>query len=270
MTLGALACTPHAAACNATAGAALASDPRMQAAIERAASAKTDEEFAAEVRALAALGGPNFRDLVPQLVVFALQQRDTRAAMTPAVIRTRLGITDAQLVEALLPYLDTPDPQQRAQLRNWLRAVDTATGDRRDFRIYQTIVAARRDDPPLGLVRYMYDTDADAALAALAEIYAEPGRRGALLDARRPLAAYRAGRRDESGVAAARAALHTLSGDPAWWQRLYAAAALAQMPELRTPELIEPLRRDAHPLVRDMAAGRCLSNRQAHQGSLHV
>jgi hypothetical protein len=229
----------------------------MQAAIARAAGAHTDEELAAQVRALAALGGPNFRDLVPQLVVFALQQRDTRAAMAPAVIRARLGITDAQLVEAVLPHLETPDPRQRAQLRNWLGAVDAANGKPRDFRVYQTIIGGRRDEPPLGLVRYMYDTDADVAVTTLAAIYAEPAQRRTLAEVRRPvadaLADHRAGRSHPSRAALARAALQTWSRDPAWWARLYAAAALAQMPALRTPELVDLLRSDSHPLVRDMA-----------------
>ena len=256
LVLGALGCTQHAVAGAATPAASITSDPRMQAAIERAAGAHSEDELNTEMRALAALAGPNFRDLVPQLVVFTLRQQDTRAAMTPAVIRARLGITDAQLVEALLPYLETPDAQQRAQLRNWLGAVDAAHGEPRDFGVYRTIVAGHRDDPPLGLVRYMYETDADGAVTSLAEIYAEPARRGELLAARRPIADYRAGQRGAAGVAAAQAALRTLSSDPAWWLRLYAAATFAQLPELRTPELVEPLRRDAHPLVREMAEGR--------------
>jgi len=241
---------------DSTPARSITSDERIQTAIERAARAQTDDELAAELRALGALGGPNHRDLLPQLVVFTIQQHDTRAALIPGVIRERLAITDTQLVEALLPYLETPDPQQRAQLRNWLGGIDTASGDTHDFTLYRTIIAARRDDPPLGLVRYMYETDADTAALTLADVYAEPARRRALVDLLRPVRQARAsdanGRLDAAQTAAARDALKILARDPTWWTRLYAAAALAQMRQLRTADLVELLQADRHPLVRDM------------------
>jgi hypothetical protein len=257
LTLGALLCAAVACATDATPAPSIIADARMQAAIERAARAQTEDEFAAQVRALAALGGANYRELIPQLVVYLLQQRDTRAASVPGAIRARLGISDIQLVEGLLPYLETSDSGQRAQLENWLGGIDSSHGESRDFSVYRRVIAARREDPPLGLVRYMYDAAADAAVATLAEVYATPERRRALFDARGPveqaLVAHRSAQLDAAQIAAARAALATLSRNPAWWVRLYAAAALAQMPELRTPALLEPLRADPHRLVRDLA-----------------
>ena len=208
------------------------------------------------LRVLAELAGPGYRILVPQLVAFTRQPRDARAALAPGVIRERLGITDAQLLDGLLPMLDAPDGQQRAQLYNWLGGIDARSGEPRDFGLYRSVIAARRNAPPLGLVRYMYDSDAETAVAILDEVYAEPAQRRALVDARRAVSQARAGPRaglpDAAQIATARAALQTLARHPEWWVRAYAAAALVQIPPLRTPELLQPLQADPHPLVRDL------------------
>lgn len=244
------------AAAEPTPPASITPDARIQAALERVAQARTEQEFAAATRDLPAFG--DYSNLVPQLVVYTLQQRDTRAAMIPAAIRARMGITDGQLVEALLPYLDTPDRQQRAQIDNWLAGIDRK-GEKRDYAVYRAVIVVHRADPPLGLVRYMYTTEPDAALTALADVYATPEERGALAVTRAPIVraidAQRAGRLDAEQLAAARQALPALCASAAWWVRLYAAAVLVQMPMLRTPQLVDALRDDANPLVREMMRG---------------
>ena len=40
------------------------------------------------------------------------------------------------------------------------------------------------------------------------------------------------------------------SKSPRWWERLYAAAMVGEVRELRTDALIHRLRADAHPVVR--------------------
>ena len=203
------------------------------------------------------MAGPGYRDLVAQLVVFAGQPRDARAALAPGVIRERLGITDAELLQALLPLLEAPDGAQRAQVYNWLGGIDARSGEPRDYSRYRGVIAARRDAPPLGLVRYMYESDAGRAMDTLAEVYAEPAQRSALVDARHPAeqawSTQRAGRPpDAAQIAAARAALQALARHPQWWVRAYVAAALVQIPALRTTELLQPLQADPHPVVRDL------------------
>jgi hypothetical protein len=258
----ALLCTASASGASATPAASITPQPRVHAAIESAANSRNEEELAERMRALVAVSGPEYRDLVPQLVLYSLEQRDARHAMVPAVLRERLAITDAQLVAALLPYLSTPDDRQRKQMYDWLTAVDGVEGSKgesHDFSLYQSIIASRRADPPLGLVRYMYETDSPRAATVLAEVYLEPEQREKLLAARRPVddarATHRAGRPLDAGqTVVAREALKTLSRDPNWWVRLYAAAVLAQVRELRTPELIAVIHADSNPLVRAFAA----------------
>jgi len=252
--LSAASCGRSAAASEPTPAPAITPVARIQSAIADAAGAHNEEELTFALRELAKLGGPGNRDLVPQLVVFGLAQRDARAALVPGVIRLRLGITDAQLVEALLPYLQTTDREQRTLLYNWLGGIDSAAAAQRDFTLYRTVIAARPNDPPLGLVRYMYETDPDTAVATLAEVYAAPPERATLAATLRPvseaLAANRSGRLDADQGSAAQVALKTLARHSDWWVRLYAATAIVKVPQLQSPELLEVLRADQHPLVR--------------------
>jgi len=255
LLLAAVLCARGATAVEPTPAASITPIARIQAALEETAHSQSAEQLAAALQQLTAMGGPDYRDLIPQLVIFAMQPRDARTALLPGVVRGRLGITDAQFVDGLLPYLETPDRQQRAQMYNWLGGIDTADSQGREFGLYRTVIAARRDDPPLGLVRYMYDTDASVAVTTLAEVYATPSERQALRAALQPVeqawARHRAGR-PEPTPTAARTALTTLARNPAWWVRVYAATASAQMPELQTPELLKVLRADRHPLVQQL------------------
>jgi hypothetical protein len=56
---------------------------------------------------------------------------------------------------------------------------------------------------------------------------------------------------DAEQIAAARKALPALCASDAWWVRLYAATVLVQVPPLRTPKLVDTLRGDTNPLVRE-------------------
>jgi hypothetical protein len=252
--LAAALCSTRAAADEATPQASITPDAQVQAALERVARARNEQDFNAATRDLAVFVGPDRRNLVPQLVIFTLRQHDTRAAMIPGAVRERLGITDTQLVEALLPYLDTSDQAQRLQIENWLAGIDRK-GEKRDYSVYRAVIIAHRADTPLGLVRYMYSADPGAALTTLADVYATPDERGVLAAARGPVAlaldAQRAGRLDAEQIAAARQALPALSASSAWWVRLYAATVLVQVPPLRTAKLVGSLRDDTNPLVRE-------------------
>lgn len=237
---------------------AVTPNPRIQAAIERAATARSAADLDAALRKLAALGGPANRELIAQLIVFARTPHDARTAMAPGVIRERLGITNEQLVDALVPLLDTADAAQRAQVANWLGGVDTAGDGTRDFSVYRSRIAEQRNTPPPGLLRYMYETDAPAALLVVADVYGDPVEVAAVREIRRPVDAAWSGKRtgqplDAAQIAAARAALATLARHPDWWVRAYAAASLAQLPPLRAQDLADAMRADPQPLVRELA-----------------
>jgi len=237
---------------------AIAPDASMQTAIQRAAAAQTEAEFSDAARALAELAGAQHNTIVPQLVYFAMQQHDTRPAMVPAALRARLAISDTEMIEALIPYLDTPDATLRAQLYNWLGAADAPHGGAPDFDVYRPILAARRDAPPRGLIRYLYETDPDGAVHVLIDSIEDARARTTWTQAQAPITAAwvseRSAHPDAALIAAARPAVITLAASEVWWLRLYAAASLRAMPALRTPDLAAQLRSDPDPLVRAFAS----------------
>lgn len=226
--------------CRAPALDTIAPNPAMQQAIARAASATTEEGLAGPLILLKAMGGEDFRDLVPQLLYFSMRATDVREGMAAAVIADRLHITKEQQLQAVVPYLNTSDAALQRELRNIFGDIDGASASQPpDFTPFTSLLR-NAGNPPVVLVAYMMETAPDRALAALANAYiADPDARRALLTGPR-----------------ASADLERLAQHDAWWVRLYVAERIAQDPKLRTPALMQRLRDDPHPLVRAVATRR--------------
>lgn len=236
-------------------------DAKLQAAIARSAEAKSEEEFEKHLRGLAEQGGKDFALLVPQLVYSLMQLTDAREAMIAAVIADRLSISDVQFAAALVPYLDTSDERLRAQLDNLLGGIDHEDPSKpRDFTAYAEILRRDRERPPFPLVRYMVRVDPETALDTLNEVYeVPPGTRDAIRAARTPVANLRSRRASGATppadeLTAARRSVAELARRPEWWVRLYVVSAIADVPELRAPEILAGLRQDPHELVRSAAS----------------
>jgi hypothetical protein len=210
-------------------------NPEIQRAIARVASATTEEELTGPLILLKAMGGEDFRDLVPQLLYFSMHAADVREGMAAAVIIDRLRITKEQQLRAVAPYLNTRDLALQRELRNLFSNIDGASASQPpDFTLFAPLLRQRADDPPVALIAYMMETAPDRALAALADAYiTDPGARRALL----------AGPRSSAD-------LERLAQHHAWWVRLYVAERVAQDPTLQTPALMQRLRDDPHPSVR--------------------
>ncbi|HEY8515925.1 MAG TPA: hypothetical protein VIS07_10475 [Candidatus Binatia bacterium] len=215
-------------------------DAALQARIAAVAQARSEEQLAT---ALAELGAADRTKLVPQLALFLLEAEGERAGMAPAVIVSRLGISDGEILRAVEPQLDAADPALRAQLENLLDAV--ALDEMR-------ALLAERDAPTsVGLVRYLYRRAPreavdvvrarDASLATTSsarngdanDAHDDGAQDDAMLavveEARRALAA---GTLDDATRAQASNALETLSRARDWRLRAYAAAIVAEQPQL--------------------------------------
>jgi hypothetical protein len=216
---------------------AIAPNPNIQRAIAAVASATDEQELTGPLVILAAMGGDDFRELVPQLLYFSMRGSDVREGMAAAVIIDRLHVSKDQQLRALAPYLDTRDAALQRELSNWLSNCDRASASQPpDFTAFAPLLREHANGPPLVLGAYMLRTAPDRALAALAEVYiADPQARQALL---------------AEGGARASAALERLAEHDAWWVRLYVAERVKQDPTLQTPALMQRLREDPHPAVR--------------------
>lgn len=237
-----------------------APDPALQAGIRRLLAAPGAKEQREALEALRAGGGKEHELLVPQLFLFSHRATDTREAMLLGVVLAELAIPPAHVVRALVPLLEDADRPLRQALGNVLSEYEDRSLDRgASFTIYGPLLER---EPPLGLVRHLFETDPGAALLALA--------RAQVVDAAelRPLLwaehevedllwRVRFGfiQRTELVRAAPEALeqLELLARHPRWWARLYAAAIANAEPALGAAARVEELRRDDHPLVRALS-----------------
>ena len=124
-------------------------------------------------------------------------------------------------------------------------------------RYYESVIRARKDDPPLGLIRFMFESFPERAIQVMLRVEQ---------DDRTDLRAVRWGehvvsdylwkrqhRFDEAAdeaFASAMKEVDAMSRHGLWWVRLYTAHIVRLDHELATQELLERLKSDQHELVR--------------------
>ncbi|HZR79539.1 MAG TPA: hypothetical protein VFD92_00465 [Candidatus Binatia bacterium] len=264
--LAALAAAPLApwtAAVPAAWASELAPDAVLQARIARVARAASEDDVAAALDELRRSSAPDFSDLVPQLAVFLVSARGEREGMAPAVVVSRLGISRAQILRGVAPYLDTSDDRLRRQLANLLGAVDEGPDGTVDFGEYRAYLAERGGSAPTALVEHLFErspakaarilaetsgSDASARAAALAQV-------DAVESARAALGSRRAGGSADASDRAA-AGVDALAGRPEWWARAYAAALVRADRRAAARDVRDRLANDPDDRVRAVLGGR--------------
>jgi len=239
-------------------------DAEMQAAIA-AFIHSTDE--AAQKSALADLragAGPQFRELIPQALYYSWKAKSTQEGMALGVLIDRLNIREGAMLRGLVPLLETSDEELRRELAGTLAEYEKHTPDAPpSFSGYRQFLAPpieAGEEPPPGLVRHLYETDAGTAMLLIMRIE-RPDRaelRGLLWaehEVRDTLWKQRFGFLGPDQIEPEAAEqLDMLSLHPRWWARLYAAQILREYPGFREPGAVERLANDAHPLVKAAAA----------------
>jgi len=194
--------------------------------------------------------------LLAELAIYVTRATDDRASTTASILIDHLNFTSTEKIDAVLPNLDGARGALLELFDGLLASVDRPHGGRPDFGHYEPALR-RVSEPPVGLVRYMYGASPDEALSTLVGIYiSAAAERQSIAQARSAVEAALAleGQHEEvedPRVAEAVARLETLSLNPAWWVRLYAAQAVARKPALATPEVRASLSADSDPTVRD-------------------
>lgn len=248
----------QAAMCGDAPAEGLRPDAELQTRIEQAVVAvvQQDDAAAERIEALRDLARGRRGALLLQLALYLKEAGGTERSMGGALVLHHLGFTPEEKLETVLPYLDTGDPGLRRVFAEILGTIDRKEGGAPDFRFYEAWLSKENRSPPPALIRYLYEVSPDAALDSMARIYGgesvghgeSANRVGDLRELLR--------RRDTSMTwstkhrARAVAALETLSRDPAWWVRLYAAAVVKANPDLATPASKSRLESDPDPLVR--------------------
>lgn len=158
--------------------------------------------------------------------------------MLPWVIIEQMNISQDDIRSALIPCLETDDRELVREVHEWLEGVDyDRSAKRYAFASYEKVIRDARNGIPQGLVKYMYDTSPDAALSSMAAVYLDKDAAKALVDQVKS--------EDDAQ------AVDHLSKRPEWWAKLCAAEKLRKNPKLRTPTVLDRLKKSDHHLVQE-------------------
>jgi hypothetical protein len=199
-------------------------------------SGGTEEELQqkyAEVQEIA--GGTE--QLIAQLLYCRVHAKTMEEAIVPLFVAEQLGLSKDDIAEGLLPYLESDDRSVVKEASEWLGGTDRALGIEADLSRYEKILREKQGEAPMGLLRYMFDRDPQAAVVTVARVYGGPD-----------VPETEVAAKVKSGV---KESVDYFAGRPEWWAHLYVAAMMEKEPYLRTPEMIEKLEQDPDPLVRE-------------------
>lgn len=238
-----------------------APDAELQGALRRLAEDSAPDELRATLRFLDEKAGVAHARLVPQLLLFKEASRSTREGMVFGAVVEQLRIPEADVVAGLVPLFEGADAARRASLGGVLSEYEDRSIDRgADFDGYRPFLGG---ELPVGLVRYLYETDADAALLTLTRSRAlERAELRELVLAQHEVADLRwrlrfgyLSRADLPRGASpeSREALGMLAAHGEWWVRLAAASMALDEPGLRALVPLDALADDPHALVREVA-----------------
>ncbi len=201
----------------------------------------------------------DYEILIPQLLYYSAHAKDMKHAMAAGFIIEQLGISKRSIALSLIPYLDAKDAVLQKEMYNWLGGVDfDETTKTSNFSLYETIIREKKQAPPRGLIQYMYQRSPKKALQALTNIYTKESQvKESVIKANAIVEEdinkrYYGHLEDRYKVnVEAKKALDDLSKNNQWWVRLYATEIIGREPALRSPEILDRLKKDANPLVHD-------------------
>jgi hypothetical protein len=179
------------------------------------------------------------KDLVLQLLYYRAHAKNQREAMLFSAVVEQLAIPDAAFADAGLCLLDSSDESTRRLGYEAFTRADHAPKGGVDFSRYEGILHEKKQNPPQGLIRYMYDRNAQAALLSMSRVYGDKAIETEVADKLK---------------GDPKAALQSLAERPEWWARLYVAETMKKQPQLRDAAILKKLETDDNPLVKEKAA----------------
>ena len=206
-------------------------------AITDAVNANTEDERQQYLNALSNSAGSHYEKLIPQLLIYEREAKDIKHGMAAGLVVSRLQIPLPDIVCAIAPFLDTTNIVQRDQVRNWLMAMDEGAADSRpNYDNYELLLKRNSAHENKALILYMYDRDPQVAVVSMAQVYGPEGADSEIA---------------VKSQSDAKKSVDYFAERPEWWAHLYVASFLEQDPLLRTPELMEILEKDTHPIVQE-------------------
>lgn len=248
-------------------------DGGLQAAIHAASGAITDLEKLPLLAVLAEKAKEgNVLDsakLARQLLYYLSQPENSERYPSALNITGELRMHRPIMTRTLWPYLSSPDPRTR-HMAQWLvkwsvGEVWTPFEKRPYMPVLGSVLAeqhqrrVRELDPELAEDLYRVEPSATLLTIARWFLWGEWEKQGAVRRRDYAVTAFLQSRaakdREEEArnLPRARAALDALARDEEWWIRMYVAEVLRRVPDLRTDELMELMRKDELPQIRKLA-----------------
>jgi hypothetical protein len=169
-------------------------------------------------------------------------------------LRSLSFYTETDVIDAIVPHLDTTEGRVQARLWKFLWLFMTLHPAWQPFSQFDSYLGAR-EDPPLSLIEIMYREGPSEALLTLVRVYrGDPEMVKQLKWAEHVVSdvlwkQQNGFLKPKEVEPAAVEQLEKLSRHSEWWVRLYVAELLNQEPEFQTPELVKRLNDDNHTLV---------------------
>jgi hypothetical protein len=165
-----------------------------------------------------------------------------------------------ELREPLIPLLESKNEAELYEVRGWLANIDWFFCPDLESKLteYRAPLLRQKASPPPGLVKYLFDMRPGRALLLFGDIYL--GDKGKPGDASRDLVwadhlistvTWRIfnGFVQEGDLEKARKEVDRLSKHDGWYARRYVIEVIRAEPKLGTPEIVDRLKKDPHPLV---------------------
>lgn len=211
-------------------------------------------------------------DFFAQVFLFECRQyeqsgnkADERRDLAFILPKKFFDISDQSVLSVLIPNLDSQNERLRKISRDYLDSyfIGQVTAECINYEAFVRYIAGKKEAPPQGLIRYMYEISPGQAVLTLALLYREQiGRpeyrklvwsEHVIRDATWRLTHGFKDRLEEVKQRVS-SELDSLSQHDAWWVRLYVAEIMRQHPELAVDSIAKRLGEDKHELVRKAMA----------------
>jgi hypothetical protein len=189
--------------------------------------------------------------LLRQLAIHRAGHPGNESAMSGALLLHHFEFTPAEMRQALVPLLESPEASLVATASDLLRSVD----DARDLSPYGPVLRDG-EGTPHGLAVYLYSLSPPEAFRAFSKSLDEPERADVARRAAPTLAALEetSDTNTHDTADAIRLSLDRLSLDSHFWVRMLAATYLREHPHAATTDTLTRLRSDPDAPVRKSLA----------------
>jgi len=198
----------------------------------------TEEAIREKFKELRKMAGQD-KDLVLQLLYFNANAKNEKEYWLTWAIVDQLGISNEIFAEVGFNMLDATNDTTRKLAYNCLTRADHNPQGGVDFSRHENILREKKQNPPQGLIRYMYWRDLQAAVLSMARIYGDKIAEAEFA---------------EKLKGDWKAVLQSRADRPEWWVRLYVAEMMNKYPHLRDPAILKKLEKDDNPLVKEKVA----------------